>query len=208
MSAPAPAVEALPATPMDDLGFTGLLCPVAQYQAFTGDTTTDPTLLSTTLATAQNDVSKACKRTLAYGHYYELLYVYRDGYCFPSAVPFSEFIQPESAFPQGAAVWVGFFLPLPEMPIWSGVLPPQTYVEYWGGFTDQTIPGRLQQLIAKVAWRYLNPVALPGMPPGATTAGSGGVTASGDISTLAVRDRDIKRDIEAFSLPRWRRWQA
>ncbi|MBU6430051.1 MAG: hypothetical protein KGR26_13635, partial [Cyanobacteria bacterium REEB65] len=165
-----------------------------------------------------------CNRTWLYGQYTEMLYLSKNGMVYPSATPLdpnqqvisgSEVFNPPSntegqsaSVIQGNGIWVGWFTPLPWMPVWTGVIPPQTQVTYWGGFTQSTVPPNLQRLWAKVIYYMTHPVALQGLPGGVKSMGIGGVSVGGDLSSFMIADPDLRRLVRRFTRPQPRAWQS
>ena len=198
--APLPVPNSKPTTAEAGTLWGGSLVSFQSYQKITGDTSNSQFDVEDTIAGVVTDVSRHLNRTLVYGLYNELLFVNRLGYTFPSAIPISQVVAPFGANLQGASVWIGFYLPLPDMPVWSGVIPPQSYVEYWGGFIDSTLPPKLQRVIAKIAWYRLNPIPLIGVPAGVNSVhvGSVGFSAAGSISQFVDQDREHPQHARAF----------
>jgi hypothetical protein len=192
------------------------------YARITGDAATDSALVTAALAEVLDDTARMCNRTWLYGQYTELLYLYKNGMVFPSATPIdvgqpilagSEVFDPHGgvnseSVVQGAGVWVGWFTPLPWMPVWTGVIPPQTEITYWGGFVETTVPEKLKRIWARVAWYYLHPVLLPGLPGGSKSASAGGISVSGDLSIVTASDPQLKRDLRRWTRRQARAWQS
>jgi hypothetical protein len=167
-------------------------------------------------------VCNECRRTLLYGQYTEDQYLYPTGMVYPSATPIDttkaifsneEIYDPAvdnapGSIVQGAAVWVGWFSPLPWMPVFSGVLPPQTNITYWGGYTQSTLPPKLRRCIAKIAYYSLHPYALSGTPGGLKSMSVGGVSISGDLYSFMLGDLQLKRDLRRFRKPQLMAWQS
>jgi hypothetical protein len=193
-----------PATPLTGTG-VGSLVGVADYIRITGDSNGD----QDTLDEATNQASQFCNRTLGYGQYVERLYVNRRGMAYPSATPLDPNYQPSpaTALVQGPAVWVGYFTPLPSLPVWTGVVLPQTDITYAGGYqpygvtTGPTpqLPAALMRAICKIAYFTLNPAVLPNLPAGATSVSLQGVTMAGNLSPFAFADDDTMRTLRRYT---------
>lgn len=209
---PAPVTTGgtIPATPISGTETANLpLIDIDYYQQSTNDVDSNPPDVLREIDNATSEVAKSLNRTLIFGQYTERLYVDRLGYTWPSAMPIAEVTSPVGALVQGARIWIGFFLPLPEMPVWSGVIPPQSDVTYWGGFDSISIPPKLADIIAKVAWYRLNPMTLPNMPGGATSVHVGSVGYSGrSLSQLVKWDRDLANQMERWRRPQAHAWQS
>ena len=202
------------------------LLTVDDYIRLTGDSASDPSDIETFIADCLDETARKCNRTWLYGNYTENLYLYTNGMVFPSATPIdvnqqivagsevfnpgNENVQTETSnsVVQGAGIWVGWFTPLPWMPVWTGVIPPQTVVTYWGGFVQETVPVPLKRLWARVVWNYLHPVTLDGLPLGAKSSSVGGVSLSGDLSSMTMHDPQLKRDLRRWTRRQARSWQS
>lgn len=210
----------IPAIPLSGTGIDpSTLVNNAYYKFATNDQTGDTTLV---LPEAIDQVARACNRTLAYGQFTERLYVYSNGYVYPSAVPIdpAQPLDPTGGIIQGFGVLAGWFPPLVEAPVLTGILPPQVDFTYWGGFqpvgttTGPTpgLPPRLARAICKVAWYMLHPVILVGLVPGAKSVSVGDVSISGanaglsDLSSFMAADPALCSDILAFHRPTVRAW--
>jgi hypothetical protein len=206
---PVAAASAMPRTPLPGTGFTGPLVSFTTYQRITKDTSSNRYDVENAVMEVTADLSRELQRTLVYGNYNELLFVNKLGFTWPSALPISQVDSPFGADLQGFQVWIGFYLPLPDMPVWSGVIPPQSYVVYWGGFTDKTLHPKLQRLISTMVWYRLNAEPLVGVPAGATSVhvGSVGYSAPGGISQFIYNDREMRRTKERFARTPPRAWQ-
>lgn len=222
----------VPAIPNNATGLAGAKSPdprplvtASDYVRITGDSQSDAAAVTEALADAIADTAKECDRTWAYGQYTENLHLYKNGMVFPSACPIdvaqqiiagSEVFDPPTSNPgngatsvvQGAGIWVGWFTPLPWMPVWSGVIPPQTVITYWGGYAAPSVPNKLKRIWCRVAWYYLHPVTLPGLPMGAKSTGVGGVSLSGDLSIVTAHDPQLKRDLRRWTRRQARSWQS
>lgn len=219
----------VPAVPNTATGLGGAVSPdprqlitVEDYIRITGDTASDAGDVTEALSEAIEDSARMCNRTWGYGQYTELLYLYANGMVFPSATPIdvaqiiqsgTEVFDPTNAansesVVQGAGIWVGWFTPLPWMPVWTGVIPPQTEVTYWGGYAAPVVPTKLKRIWARIAWYYLHPVSLPGLPMGAKSSGVGGVSVSGDLSIITAMDPQLKRDLRRWERRQARPWQS
>lgn len=172
------------------------------------------------LVEAQLLVEQWCNRTLSYGRYTERLYVDTRAMVYPSATPLDQ-AQPilvgktdlsGTGSVQGYGVWVQPFVVLPVLPVFAGVLPPQTDVTYSGGWQPQgvttgptpQIPPVLARAICKVAWFILNPAVLAGRPGGATSVSAAGVTVGGDVSSMVVTDAQLRLDLARYRRPQAR----
>lgn len=214
----------LPLTPLPNTADPNPLVSFQQYQDITGDETSDETDVLDALNDAMIDACNECKRTLPYGQYNEVQRLYKNGMVFPSATPIdptktitsgiSEKIydpttdnSPSSVI-QGQGVWVGWFTPLPWMPVFSGVLPPQTQIEYYGGFTQATLPVKLRRAIASMAFYAVHPYALTSVPQGVKSMSVGGVSISGSLSSFLYQDWQIKRVLRRYRHPQAYAWQS
>jgi hypothetical protein len=212
----------IPAVPVDDTPDPNPLLTLTGYQQVTGDTSTDSGAFTATLADALDELQRETRRTLLYAQYTERLYVYRNGMVYPTATPLdtTKAVNNPGADPpenvgifQGNGIWVGWFVPLPSLPIWQGVVPAQTDITYWGGYTGTDGPGpylpaALKRVIAKVCWYMLHPVTLSGLPGGVKSASVGGVSMSGDLSAMVDRDPALARDIRRWRHPQAKAWDG
>ena len=221
MTIPSPPLV-LPLTPEPGTGDTTPLVSVQQYRSITSDTKPDDDDVAGALEETITLVCQECNRTLRYGQYREVKYLYANGMVFPSAVP----IDPTKAISsgeqiydpatddnpgsviQGWGVWVGWFTPLPWMPVFTGVLDPQTQIMYWGGYTQQTIPPRLRRLICRIAYKLLHPNNMAGLPGGVKSVSVNGVSVSGDLTAFSWRDPGIDMELVAFTRPDVEAWQS
>ena len=199
------------------------LVTVQQYQSVTTDFLSSTNDIEEAITEAVEDLSRECKRTFLYGNYTESQYLYANGMVYPSATPIDvnqavysgdpvPIYDPDtdntgSSIIQGDGVWVGWFAPLPWMPFYTGVVPPQTIVTYWGGFTQSSLPARLKRVICTIAWYRLNPVALLGMPGGVRSMSVGGVSIAGDLSSFMDSDPALRRAIKKWRHPQTN-WQC
>lgn len=217
----------LPLTPNDVAGSPTPepLVTVQQYQKITTDMASTVNDVEDMLEEVISDLSRECHRTLIYGQYTEAQRLYPNGMVYPSATPL-DVTKPVSAgdpnepiynpasdndgasIIQGDGIWVGWFSPLPSMPVFAGVVPPQTVLTYWGGFTQATLPGKLRRLICAIAFYRQNPVALTGMPGGVKSMSVGGVSISGNLSSFMDEDPQIRRAVRAWSHPAVDAWQT
>jgi hypothetical protein len=195
-----------PATPIEGTG-VGSLVSVEDYVQITGDTVngSQPIIDEATI-----EVCQYCNRTLAYGQYTERLYVDRKGMSYPSFTPLdpNQPTSPESSMVQGPAVYVGYFTPLPDLPVWTGVVLPQSDITAWGGYqvygntsgpTPQ-LPPKLMRAICAIAYSIANPVILSGVPAGATSVSLQGVSVAGSFSTISSwqNDPNLRRTLSAY----------
>jgi len=197
------------------------IMPIAGYRQITKDTLTVDADLQAALNSAASLVDEHCKRSFLYGQFTETLYVYRTGVCYPTNTPVDTVSTPSGLAPQsiqGAGIYLGVFLPVPALVNagdWMGAIPPQTVVTYMGGFqpygtTDgptAQVPQKVARAIARVAWLILHPVALVGMPVGATSASIGGLSVAGDLSPFIAMDSSIERDLKGYRKRMVRGWQ-
>lgn len=211
----------IPATPMPGTADPNPLVSVADYQLYTQDLAPSAASVSGAITRALSDVQQFCKRTLLYGQYSENVFVNRTGMVYPSAVPVDLSMPPSSnasdadnSIFQGWGIWVGWFIPLPSLPVWQGVVPPQTDILYWGGYSGSSsvyppvggtsgepIPSKLCDAICKTAWYYLHPGSLPAMPGGVKSLSQGGVhltAAPGGFSSFMRVDRQLRKDLQGF----------
>jgi hypothetical protein len=206
---PLPVSASIPATPLPDSPVIDPLVSVAKYRQVTSDTSTPADQIEDAIAEATELACQHCNRTFAYGHYTETLYVNRLAMSYPSAIPIAQVDGPLSARIQGAGVLMGWF-PVVMIPFWTGVIPPQAALTYWGGYTADTIPPRLARAIAKIAWFTLHPVTLEGLAGGATSASVSGVTTSAKemLSSMILMDPQLRRDLDRFMRETARGWQG
>lgn len=233
---PAANDNVLPLVPNDVTGSptsTPLVLPV-EYQQVTNDYSTNVELVTDLIEEVVEDLSRECRRTFTYGQYTEAQYLYANGMVYPSATPIdvtkvisasvegnSNIYDPASGDPfssiiQGDGVWVGWFSPLPWMPYYTGVIPPQTILTYWGGFQNKSVadspslalPSKLKRMICKMVYYRANPVMLTGMPAGVKSMSVGGVSISGDLSSMLDTDPQLRRDIKRWRHPQAIPWQS
>jgi hypothetical protein len=209
----------IPAVPLTGTGLTQPLISIADYQRFTGDLDTEADALGVAIADAVESVSLECNRTLSHGRFTENLYLTKTGMVFPSAAPidatqtivsgpkiYDPTLASAASVIQGYGIWVGWFSPLPWMPVWSGVIRPQAFVTYSGGFQPygvttgptEGLPLKLARAIAKVAWFDLHPAALTDLPGGVKSVSLGGVSMSGNLSSFVMSDPQLVRDLKRF----------
>ncbi|HEX3539650.1 MAG TPA: hypothetical protein VHT75_04325 [Acidimicrobiales bacterium] len=210
----------IPATPNSGTADTNPLVTVAQYQAVTQDSATSSETVTANLADALDMIQRECRRTLLYAQYTERLYLYRNGQVYPTATPLDTskaVISPAGTSNigifQGNGIWVGWFIPLPSLPVWVGVVPPQTDITYWGGYTGPAgagpqLPASLRRIVCKVCWYLSNPAVLTDMPGGVKSVSVGGVSMSGDLASMVSRDRQLGRDIKRWRHPQAHAWDA
>lgn len=232
----------LPSTPIAGTANPNPLVSLAQYRSLINDIQSDDTDAVNALADALYMLSQQCKRTFPYGTYNENLYLYANGMVFPSATPIDHSMPIQSAagiedsnliynpatdglvgegsIIQGAGVWVGWFTPLPWMPVWTGVIPPQTYITYTGGYqpyqatpdliTGQTptLPPLLAFILVRITFYLLFPVMLQGMPSGVKSMSVGGVSMSGSLSSMMLVDPQLRADIRRFTRPQAHAWET
>ncbi|MCU1494870.1 MAG: hypothetical protein JWO62_2634 [Acidimicrobiaceae bacterium] len=211
-------VSAIPATPVAGTADTNELLTFAKYQFITQDTASSSANFDMALDDALDMLQREMHRTFLYAQYVERLYVYRNGQVYPSATPLDSSkptgtsSDPDGTISsyviQGAGIYVGFLNPLPSLPIFSWMIPMQTDVSYWGGYTQTTIPAKLARIIARTCWFILNPAHLEGQPGGVKSVSVGGVSMSGDLSSFMANDRQLRLDIARFTRRSARSWQA
>lgn len=215
-----PGVSAIPATPQPGTADANPLLTFARYQFVTKDKASIEADFDQALTDALDMLQREMHRTLLYANYIERLYVYpMIGQVYPSATPLdadkpvgttSDPDGTESSYViQGAGIYVGFLNPLPALPIFSRVIPNQTDVSYWGGYTQSTIPVKLLRVIARVCWYILNPAEIDGpLLAGAKSVSVGGVSISGELSAFMISDPQLCKDIGRFTRRQARAWQA
>ena len=194
------------------------------YQRITQDRATLEDDFNYFLADALNQLQVRMNRTFLYAQYNERLYLYQNGQVYGSAVPYDTNYpvtnpasngQPSQdvGIFQGFGIWVGWYIPLPSLPIWQGVVPPQTDITYYGGFVgpdsplalptyatgSRLIPTALKRIIVKVVWFMANPALLPGLPGGVKSTSVAGVSLTGDLSSMVTCDRAL-----GGAIKRWR----
>jgi hypothetical protein len=175
-------------------------------------------------------LQRETKRTFGYGKYREDQYLYGMGMVYPSATPIDR-TKPIAAgvnlytpnatsastpasIIQGAGIWVGWFTPLPWMPVWTGVIPPQTVITYWGGWqpyggspgTTEALPAKLARIIARVAYYILHPALI--QPYGAKSTSAGGISMAGTLSSMMISDPQLRRDVRRWTRPQARAWDS
>lgn len=194
----------------------------SDYQRVTGDLSTPMATVEDLIQEAIEDLSRECRRTWIYGQYTESQYLYGNGMVYPSATPIDvnkpvvsgeEIYDPTtdntgSSIIQGDGVWVSWFSPLPWMPFYTGVVPPQTVITYWGGFTAATLPAKVKRMICKIVYYRANPVALQGMAGGIKSMSVNGVSIAGDLYSFMDSDPQLKRDIKCWRHPQAIPWQS
>ena len=216
----------IPATPIAGTADPNPLVTLSEYQLYTTDTdSTNALNFPDVLEDALDQVQRWCNRTLLYGQYDERLFVYKSGMVYPSAAPIDQTKpvstnastpDPGNSIFQGDGIWVGWFIPLPALPVWEGVVPPQTDITYWGGYVGSQssnpqqplLPARLKRAICKVCWFILNPVALSEMPGGVKSVAMGGVSISGDLSSMVDSDDALRRDLRRFQRRLGKHWDS
>lgn len=201
----------VPAPPVPGTTVVGPLVTPTDYTAVTGGTCVQADLDEAIVLIEQH-----LTRTLAYGNYKERLYVNRQGYAYPTATPLdpAAATNPASSSVQGDGIWIGYFTPLPDLPVFSGVVPPQADVTYFGGYqpygnnTGPTpaLPPLLRRCICKVAWFTLNPAQLAGLPGGSKSSSIAGVSVSGELSSMVISDPQLRRDLRGYRRPEVRAW--
>lgn len=210
----------IPATPEAGTADPSPLVTQDDYERITGDCI-DPATFDYFLDDALDQVQRKLSRTLLYAQYNERLFLYQTGQVYGTAIPYdtSKPVQNPIAVMgsgdpantgvfQGYGIWVGWYIPLPALPVWQGVVPPQTDIKYWGGFVGpasplvaqgRLIPASLKRAICKVVWFMNNPALMPGYPVGAKSISVGGVSISGDLSSMVTADKAL-----ACALKKWR----
>ena len=203
----------IPASPVSGTADPNPLVTFAEYQQVTGDSTSTSDDFGWALTDALDLFQRRTSRTLLYAQYEERLYMYPDGMVYPTATPLDTtkgVTSPNGSPPddvgvfQGAGIWVGWYVPIPSLPMWSGVVPPQTDITYWGGWTGPDGPGPLlpsgiKRILCRLAWFALHPVTMAGLPVGASSSSVAGVSVAGDLEQMADSDPGLRRQIA-----RWR----
>jgi hypothetical protein len=214
----------IPASPNAGTADPNPLVSLNDYQRITGDGATTEDEFNYFLADALDFLQKKMSRTFLYAQYNERLFLNQDGMVYGTAVPYDTsqpVVNPASgASPannvgifQGYGIWVGWYIPLPSLPVWQGVVPPQTDITYWGGWVgpesplaspsyvtgSRLIPAGLKRIICKTVWYMANPALLPNMPGGVKSTSVGGVAIAGDLSSMVEADYQLSRQIK-----RWR----
>lgn len=212
----------IPAMPNPGTADPNPLVRLADYQRITRDAVTQSEDVTASIDDALDMLQRMMKRTLLYAQYNERLYVYPSGMVYPSATPFDTTKPPTNpngdppenvGIFQGNGIWVGWYAPLPSLPLWEGVVPNQTDITYWGGWTGPDGPGpflpaKLVRIICRVAWYINNPAVLPGMPGGVKSASVGDVSMSGDLSSMVETDPQLSRDIARWTKRQARGWSG
>ncbi len=223
----------LPSTPNPGTALLDPLVTVEQYRRVTGDLASTEEDVTAELEQAQIDFCIEAKRTLLYGQYTENLFLYPLGMVYPSCTPIDNnepitvngnemlynpatdngYGQGQSSIIQGAGVWVGYFSPLPWMPVWTGVVPPQTVITYSGGWQPwgttggptAPLPGKIARILITIAYYGLNPSVVKAM--GQNSVSMGGVSVAGDLSSFMRVDPNLKRLIRRFTRPQAYHWE-
>lgn len=201
-----------------------------QYRKITGDSTSDNEDIIQAIEEAADEFCTYTRRTIRYGTYTETMYLYAQGMVYPSATPLDaakEIVSGNviydpttdansSSVIQGVGVWVGWFTPLPWMPVWTGVIPPQTIVQYTGGYqpyqvTDgptEGLPMKMARCIAKIAFYSLTPAAITGGNLGGITSRSvGSVSLAGELSSFMLTDPQLEKDLKRLRKSMVKAWQ-
>lgn len=151
--------------------FDTLLVSVERYRKITGDTATDEDYVKEALADAQRLIEEELDRPLAIGDRTEKLPVI-NGVVYPIVTPIIS-----------ADYQIRNSVALVDPSIDGGLLSGNDYpfhatVSYRGGFTQQTLPVRLREAIARTAHRALNTGAVTSseIPDGAKTIKNGDVS--------------------------------
>lgn len=225
----------LPTIPNTGTGLTDPLVTVEQYRKVTGDLDSEVADVTDELAEAVRDFCAEANRTLLYGEYTENLYLYAKGMVYPSCTPIdltkqitsnvsagdgnvlydpsSDIVPGGSSIVQGAGVWVGYFSPLPWMPVWTGIIDPQTVITYWGGWqpwqagpgTTDSLPGKIARILITVAYYSLHPEVVATL--GATSQSLGGVSLGGSLSSFMRADKHLRAEVRKFTRPQAHRWE-
>lgn len=224
----------IPAIPVAGTADTAPLVTQADYQLITSDTASTTAEFNSLLPGVLNRLQRKWRRTLLYAQYTERLYLYKNGIVYPTTYPLDVtklLTNPGQQVPenvgifQGAGIWVGWFIPLPSLPVWQGVIDPQTDITYWAGYVGSgstgvdangnllvdggfELPDEYLRVICRVLWYCLNPVALVGVPHGAKSQSVGGVTVAGVLSMIVDRDPALCRDIKRLRKPQVKAWDA
>lgn len=225
----------LPVTPNPGTGNPNPLVTVEAYRRITGDQASTPDDITAWIADAVGMLCLKCNRTLEYGQYTEADYLYGIGMVYPSATPIDQtrpvisgaddnqtLYNPatdagSSSVIQAAGIWVGFFTPLPWMPVWTGTIPPQTVITYSGGYqpygatgdlitgATPNLPHELARAIAIIAYYSLHPQVVVTM--GQSSQSMAGVSLGGDLSSFMQHDRNLRRIIRGFTRRQAQPWQ-
>lgn len=208
----------IPAIPNAGTADTNPLVTFEQYQFVTNDQGSTSSNFELALDDALDMLQREMRRTFLYAQYTERLFIYlKSGQVYPTATPLdaSKGVSTPTGDPpenvgifQGNGIWIGWYQPLPSLPMFAGVVPPQTDITYWGGWTQSTLPAKLRRIICKVCWFILNPVALVGMAGGVKSVSVGGVSISGDLSSFIDCDPQLGRDIRSYRRPQVRAFDA
>lgn len=216
---------AYPATPKAGTAIDGPLVSCEQYRQFTTDASSKNEDIVEAILEAEQMVCEMNDITLRYAEYLETLFLYPSGMVYVSADPIDKnqviqagglpiFNPPvdqgqTQAIIQGRGVWIGWFQPA-YIPVWTGVVPPQTIIDYWGGYqpyradpmTTESLPRSMASILSRVAFYSLNPLILEGVPGGNIKSMSvGGVSISGDLESFMQMDSQLRRDIRKWRMP-------
>lgn len=221
-----------PKTPIAGTGLTDPLLTPDQYRKITSDTSVANEDITTALLEAEQMVCELNDRTMRYGNYEETLFLYPSGMVYPSATPFDPthdvlagglpiFSAPDDqnqtqAIIQANGIWIGWFQPA-YIPVWTGVVPPQTIINYWGGYmpyqgdggNTEALPVLLAKILARVAYYSMNVGVLAGVSgSNIKSLGVGGVNISGDLESFMQFDGVLRRDIRRWRKPSVVGWDA
>lgn len=218
-----------PAIPVAGSADESPLVALSDYQTITSDIGTSLENFDYFLKDALDQLQKEMRRTFLYAQYTERLYLYPNGTVYGSATPYDvryAVQAPGQEVPngqgagifQGDGIWVGWFIPLPSLPVWQGVVPPQTDITYWGGWVGSesplwntgpfNLPAKMKRIIARVVFYMANPAVLAGLPGGVKSQSVGGVSISGDLSSFMEADPQLRRDIRGWRKPQAMAWDA
>lgn len=212
----------IPAVPNTGTADTNPLVTYQQYAQVTGDTQfANQAEFDVYLDDALDLFQRRTRRTLLYASYTERLYLYQNGMVYPTATPLdtSKGVTSPSGSPpenvgifQGSGIWVGWYIPLPSLPVWVGVVPPQTDITYWGGYvgpasslygTGFGLPASIKRCLCKISWFAAHPTTLAGLPGGAKSTSAAGVSASGgaDLASMVDGDSMLRKEIRRWRHP-------
>lgn len=201
------------------------LVAVDDYARITGDSVSVPTCRPA-LDDALQLIQDYLGRNLVYGQYTETLKVYRNNSVYPSATPITGIVSPVAAgiSIQGAAVYVGYWNPVPVIDFnWSGSIPPQVTLVYTGGFgpgvagtefpagTAATpLPQKLFRALCMTAFNIIHPAALAGIPGGVNSVHVGdiGYSGTGPLRNFEAMDDAVIRLVKGFRHPQVMGWQT
>lgn len=216
----------IPSIPNPNTADAAPLVLFTDYQMFTGDDVSSEARFDYFLPRALDELQREMRRTFLYAQYTERCFLYPDGMTYPTATPFdtSQGVTAPSGESngdvgifQGDGLWVGWFIPLPSLPVWQGVVDPQTDVTYTGGWVGTSspryggvfdLPSKVESIIIRTVFFKLNPAALKNMPGGVKSSSVGGVSLAGSLSSFMAADPELRRDISGWRKPQVHAWDA